>query len=75
MLTELCDESATWHTPGKSVSADDDGHALGPYHCAGQRDHKQLDVDCCMVVEIKHGKIIDGRQYFFDLYAWDQFWA
>jgi limonene-1,2-epoxide hydrolase len=25
--------------------------------------------------EIKDGRCTDGREYFFDLYAWDEFWA
>ena len=35
----------------------------------------RLDVDCCIVFEIKDGRFIDGREYFFDLHAWDEFWS
>jgi len=57
------------------AAADDAGHAMCVYHCVGERDNKSLDVDGCMVVEIKDGQIADGKQYFFDLYAWDKFWS
>jgi ketosteroid isomerase-like protein len=33
-----------------------------------------LDVDCCLVLEVKDGRITDGREHFYDLHAWDEFW-
>lgn len=24
---------------------------------------------------MKDGRVIDGREHFYDLYAWDQFWS
>jgi uncharacterized protein len=107
-LTELFDESASWHTPGQSpiagdhegrdaafaqfgryggetggtfqaelrhVLADDDGRAVGIHHNSAERDGKRLDVDCCLVFEIKDGRVTDGREHFYDLHAWDEFWS
>ena len=107
-LTELFDESASWHTPGRasiagdhqsrdaafayfgqlgeqtggtfkaelrSLAADDEGRVVGMHNCAGERNGKQLDVDCCLVFELKDGKIVAGREHFADLYAWDEFWS
>jgi ketosteroid isomerase-like protein len=107
-LTELFDESASWHTPGRSslagdhegrdaafaqfgryggdtggtfkaelreVLADDDGRAVGIHHNTAERDGKQLDVDCCLVFEIKDGRVVDGREHFYDVHAWDEFWS
>lgn len=107
-LTELFDENAVWHTPGRSsvagdhegreaafalfgryggetggtfkaelryVLADDDGHAVGIHHNSAERDGKQLDVDCALVFEIKDGQVVDGREHFYDLNAWDEFWS
>jgi ketosteroid isomerase-like protein len=107
-LTELFDENASWHTPGRSsiagdhegrdaaftqfgryggdtggtfkaelryVLADDDGHVVGVHHNSAERDGKQLDVDCALVFEIKDGRVVDGREYFYDLNAWDEFWS
>ena len=107
-LTELFDENASWHTPGRgslaghhegreatfeyfgqlgeqtggtfkvelrSVTADDEGRVVGIHHISGERNGKQLDVDCCLVFELKDGRIVEGREHFEDLYAWDEFWS
>jgi ketosteroid isomerase-like protein len=39
------------------------------------RGDRQLDVDLCIVFEMRDGRIVDGREYVFDLYAWDDFWS
>jgi len=107
-LTEIFDESASWHTPGRSPIAgdrkgrdatfaqfgryggetggtfkatlqhlfkSDDGRVVGVHHNSAKRNGKQLDVYCCIVFEFKDGRIIDGREHFYDLYAWDEFWS
>lgn len=107
-LTEIFDESASWHTPGRSslagdhegreatfayfgqlgeqtggtfraelrsVTADDEGHVVGIHHNSGERNGKQLDVDVALVFELKEGRVVDGREYFHDLYAQDEFWS
>ena len=107
-LTELFDENASWHTPGRSpiagdhegrdavfaqfgryggdtagtfradllsVLADADGRVAGIHHNTGERNGKQLDVYCCIVFELENGRVVDGREHFFDLYAWDEFWS
>jgi ketosteroid isomerase-like protein len=107
-LNELFDESASWHTPGRSslagdhegrdaafaqfgryggdtggtfkaelreVLADDDGRVVGIHHNTAERDGKQLDVDCCLVFEVKDGRVVDGREHFYDVHAWDEFWS
>ena len=107
-LTELFDENAAWHTPGRSsiagdhegreaafeqfgryggetggtfkadlqhLLADDEGRVVGIHHNSAERDGKHLDVDCCIVFEVKDGRITDGREYFHDLHAWDEFWS
>jgi ketosteroid isomerase-like protein len=107
-LTELFDESAAWHLPGRSRFADDyqgrdatlayfgqlaqetggtfqaelqhllaDGEdrVIGIQRSSGDRGGKHLDVDNCIVFQLKNGRITDGREHFHDLYAWDEFWA
>ncbi len=107
-LTELFDESASWHTPGRSSIAGDhegrdatfaqfgryggetagtfkadlqdvlkaeDGRVVGVHHNTAERNGKHLDVDCCLVFEFKEGKVVAGREYFYDLHAWDEFWS
>jgi ketosteroid isomerase-like protein len=106
-LTELFDEGATWHTPGRSpiagdhkgreaifaqfgryggetggtfkaallqVLKSDDGQVIGIHRNTAERGGKRLDVGCCIVFEFKNGRVIDGREHFYDLYAWDEFW-
>ena len=33
-----------------------------------------MDVGCCIVFEFKDGRVIDGREHFCDVHAWDEFW-
>ncbi len=107
-LTEIIDESASWHTPGQSplagdavgrnavfaqfgryrqgtdgtlraelkhVLAGDEGRVVAMHHNSGTRAGKRLDVDACIVFESKDGRFLDGREYVFDLHAWDEFWS
>jgi uncharacterized protein len=107
-LTEIFDENASWHTPGRgSLAGDhkgrdatfayfgqlggetggtfkaelqhlftsDDGRVIGVHHNSGERNGKHLDVGCCLVFELKDGRVVDGREHFDDLYAWDEFWS
>jgi uncharacterized protein len=69
------DTGGTFKAELRYVLADDDGHAVGIHHNSGQRNGKQLDVDCALVFEIKDGRVVDGREYFYDLEAWDEFWS
>jgi ketosteroid isomerase-like protein len=107
-LAEILDESASWHTPGRSplagdavgrdavfaqfgryaegtggtfraelrhVLAGDDGRVIALHRNSGTRAGRTLDVDCCIVFEIKDGRCVDGREFFSDLHAWDEFWS
>jgi hypothetical protein len=59
----------------RHVLADDDGRVVGIHHNSGERNGKSLDVDCCIVFELRDGRISDGREHFHNLYAWDEFWS
>ena len=107
-LTELFDENASWHTPGRGilagdrkgreavfaqfgrygqetggtfkakllhVLADDDGRVVGVHQNTAERGSKRLDDGCCIVFEFKNGRVIDGREHFYNLHAWDEFWS
>ncbi len=107
-LTELFDESASWHSPGRGsvagdyqgreavfayfgrlgqetggtfqaelqqVLADDDGRVVGIHRNSADRDGKRVDVDVCLVFQVENGRITDGREHFYDLHAWDEFWS
>ena len=107
-LTELFDESAVWHLPGRSSMAKDyqgrdatlayfgqigqetggtfqaelqqlfageDARVIGLQQSTAERNGKRLDVGNCIVFELRDGKVVDGREHFNDLYAWDEFWS
>ncbi len=57
------------------VAADDDGRVAGFHHNSGERNGKHLDTDCCIVFEVKDGRLTSGTEHFFDLYNWDEFWS
>jgi uncharacterized protein len=59
----------------RQVLASGDGRAVGLHHNSGLRNGKRLDVDCCLEFEVRDGRIVCGREHFFDLHAWDAFWA
>jgi hypothetical protein len=57
------------------VLADDEGRVVGVHRNTAERNGKRLDVMCCIVFEIRNGRVISGKEHFFDLYAWDAFWS
>lgn len=59
----------------QQVMASNDGCAVGLHHNSGLRNGKRLEVDCIIEFEVRDGKIVCGREHFFDLHAWDAFWA
>ena len=59
----------------KTVAVSDDGRVIGIHHNTGERNGKKLDVECCIVFEIKNGQIYSGKEFFFDLNNWDEFWS
>ena len=67
--------NGTFKAALRSVLAGDDGVAVALHHNTAERKGKHLDVECCLSVEVANGRIIAVREYFQDLYAWDDFWA
>jgi hypothetical protein len=59
----------------QQVLASDNGRVVGLHHNSGLRKGKRLDVDCCIAFQVRDGRIVSGREHFFDLHAWDAFWA
>jgi len=69
------ESEGTFKAALQQVLAGDDGRAAGLHHSSGMRNGKRLDVDCCIEFRVRDGKIVSGREHFFDLHAWDAFWA
>lgn len=59
----------------QQVLAGDGGLVVALHHASGQRHGRRLDVDCCIAIDVRAGRIVRGREHFFDLHAWDAFWA
>ena len=69
------DTGGTFKAELKQVFTSPDGRVIGLHHNSAERNGKQLDTDCCLVVEIENGRMTSGREYFFDLDNWDEFWS
>jgi hypothetical protein len=69
------DTGGTFKAELKQVFTSADGRVIGLHHNSAERNGKQLDTDCCLVVEIENGRMTSGREYFFDLDNWDEFWS
>jgi len=65
----------TFRAELKHLLADGDDHVVGIQRSTGDRDGKHLDVGNSIVFELKDGRVVDGREHFHDLYAWDAFWS
>jgi hypothetical protein len=69
------DTDGTFRAELLAVTADDDGNAVGIHHNKGERNGKRLDVLCCIAFEVEDGRVVSGREHFYDLHAWDEFWS
>ena len=69
------DTGGTFRADLRYVAADDEGRVVGVHHNSAERDGKRLDTGCCIVFEVVDGRIMDGREHFFDLGNWDAFWS
>jgi uncharacterized protein len=58
-----------------NVLESEDGRVVGVHHNSAECNGKRLDVLCCIVFELENGRIVIGREHFYDLYAWDAFWS
>lgn len=67
--------NGTFKATLKTVALCEDGRVVGIHNNSGERNGKKLDSDCCIIFEVKDGQIISGKEYFFDLSNWDEFWS
>ena len=69
------DTGGTFKATLIDVMESEDGAVVGYHHNTAERNGKKLDVMCCILFELKDGRVVSGKEHFFDLYAWDQFWS
>jgi ketosteroid isomerase-like protein len=67
--------SGTFRANLLNVLESADGRVVTVHHTSAERNGLELDVLCCIVFELENGRIIIGREHFYDLYAWDAFWS
>ena len=65
----------TFQAELQELIGDDEDRVIGMQRSTADRDGKHLDVGNCIVFQLKDGRIMDGREHFHDLYAWDEFWS
>ena len=58
-----------------NVLESEDGRVVAVHYNSAERNGERLDVLCCIVFELKNGRIVIGREHFYDLYRWDAFWS
>jgi ketosteroid isomerase-like protein len=71
-LAELTD--GTFRANLHSLVAEGDTVIARQTNTATRRD-RQLDANVCVVFEMRDGRIVEGREYQYDLYAWDEFFS
>jgi uncharacterized protein len=65
----VSETGGTFKATLQHVLRSDDDRLVGIHHNTAKRNGRQLDVYCCIVFEFKAGRVIDGREHFYDLYA------
>jgi ketosteroid isomerase-like protein len=65
----------TFRAELQHMAAVGDSRVVGIQRSTAERNGKRLDVDNCIVFELRDGRVVDGREHFEDLYAWDEFWS
>jgi ketosteroid isomerase-like protein len=65
----------TFRASLERLVGDDEDRVVGIQNSTADRNGKHLDVHNCIEFTLKDGRVVDGREHFEDLYAWDEFWS
>jgi uncharacterized protein len=71
----LAETGGTFRADLKRLLTDEDDRVIGIHHDVAEREGKRLDIFCCTVLELENGRIVGGRDHFYDLRAWNEFWS
>ncbi|MGO9681201.1 MAG: nuclear transport factor 2 family protein, partial [Beijerinckiaceae bacterium] len=52
-----------------NVLESEDGRVVAVHQNSAERNGRRLDVLCCIVFELENGRILIGREHFYDLYV------
>lgn len=67
--------NGTFRAELQQLCPGEDGTVVGIQTSTGDRNGKHLEVVNCIVFRLEDGRVVDGREHFHDLYAWDDFWS
>ncbi|MGH9079553.1 MAG: nuclear transport factor 2 family protein [Acidimicrobiales bacterium] len=67
--------AGTFKADLREVFMSSEGRLVGLHHNSGRRNGKTLSTDCCIVFDLVDGRIVSGREHFYDLSNWDEFWS
>lgn len=67
--------SGSFRASLREVFESGSGRVVGLHHNTGTRNGRELDTDCCIVFTVEDGRIVEGREHFYDLANWDSFWS
>jgi len=77
-LTKLFHPQASWHTPGRSpIAGAKKGRdaVFGQFGQYGGGTQGTFKADLKELLVSEDGQIIEGREHFYDLHNWDEFWG
>lgn len=69
------DTNGTFRADLNELLWNSSGRVVGIHRNTAERKGRRLDTGCCIVFELSEGRIVDGREHFFDLHNWDEFWS
>jgi len=69
------ESGGTFRAELQRLLSDEDGRVVGVQRSTADKDGKHLDVGNSIVFQLEDGRVVDGREHFEDLYAWDEFWS
>ena len=59
----------------QDVLGGEDGRVVGIHHSSARRNGKALNTSCCVVFQVRQGRIVSGSEHYCDLHQWDEFWS
>jgi len=66
--------AGTFKATLQRVVTTDDGRVVGLI-ATPRRGTASSWMSLLLVLELKDGRVTDGREHFYDLYAWEEFWS
>src|SRR5208282_574189 len=58
--------AGTFRADLREVFTNPGGRVIGLHYNSGQRNGKTLSTDCCIVFDLVDGRVVSGREYFYD---------